>query len=51
MHSQNKRLGRGEGSGKGGTVKRTQTDRNLCSGYSAKIGFEGVQMPLQRRVF
>jgi large subunit ribosomal protein L15 len=49
-HSQNKRLGRGEGSGKGGTSSRGHNGQKSRSGYSKKIGFEGGQMPLQRRV-
>ena len=49
-HSQNKRLGRGEGSGKGGTSARGHNGQKSRSGYSKKIGFEGGQMPLQRRV-
>jgi len=47
---QNKRLGRGEGSGKGGTASRGHKGAKSRSGYSKKIGFEGGQMPLQRRV-
>ena len=49
-HNQNKRLGRGEGSGKGGTSARGHKGAKSRSGYSKKIGFERVQMPLQRRV-
>jgi len=49
-HNQNKRLGRGEGSGKGGTSARGHKGAKSRSGYSKKIGFEGGQMPLQRRV-
>jgi|TARA_B110000263_G_C15305810_1_gene510332 large subunit ribosomal protein L15 len=45
-----KRLGRGEGSGKGGTSARGHNGAKSRSGYSKKIGFEGGQMPLQRRV-
>ncbi len=45
-----KRLGRGAGSGKGGTSTRGHKGAKSRSGYSAKIGFEGGQMPLQRRV-
>ncbi len=45
-----KRLGRGEGSGKGGTSSRGHKGAKSRSGYSKKIGFEGGQMPLQRRV-
>jgi large subunit ribosomal protein L15 len=50
VHNQNKRLGRGEGSGKGGTSARGHKGAKSRSGYSKKIGFEGGQMPLQRRV-
>ena len=49
-HNQNKRLGRGEGSGKGGTAARGHKGAKSRSGYSRKLGFEGGQMPLQRRV-
>ena len=49
-HNQNKRVGRGEGSGKGGTSARGHKGAKSRSGYSKKIGFEGGQMPLQRRV-
>ena len=45
-----KRLGRGEGCGKGGTAARGHKGAKSRSGYSKKIGFEGGQMPLQRRV-
>ncbi|HOV70979.1 MAG TPA: 50S ribosomal protein L15 [Dysgonamonadaceae bacterium] len=45
-----KRIGRGEGSGKGGTSTRGHKGAKSRSGYSRKIGFEGGQMPLQRRV-
>jgi len=45
-----KRIGRGEGSGKGGTSTRGHKGQKSRSGYSRKIGFEGGQMPLQRRV-
>ena len=47
---QGKRLGRGQGSGKGGTAARGHNGAKSRSGYSKKIGFEGGQMPLQRRV-
>lgn len=47
---QGKRLGRGEGSGKGGTAARGHKGAKSRSGYSKKIGFEGGQMPLQRRI-
>ena len=50
VHNKNKRLGRGEGSGKGGTASRGHKGAKSRSGYSKKIGFEGGQMPLQRRV-
>jgi len=49
-HNQNKRLGRGEGSGKGGTSARGHKGAKSRYGYSKKIGFEGGQLPLQRRV-
>jgi len=45
-----KRLGRGQGSGTGGTASRGHNGQKSRSGYSKKIGFEGGQMPLQRRV-
>ena len=45
-----KRLGRGQGSGKGGTSTRGHKGAKSRSGYSQKIGFEGGQMPLHRRV-
>jgi len=45
-----KRIGRGQGSGKGGTSTRGHKGQKSRSGYSQKIGFEGGQMPLQRRV-
>jgi large subunit ribosomal protein L15 len=44
------RVGRGQGSGKGGTATRGHNGAKSRSGYSRKIGFEGGQMPLQRRV-
>ncbi|NBC82020.1 MAG: 50S ribosomal protein L15 [Bacteroidetes bacterium] len=47
---QKKRIGRGQGSGKGGTSTRGHKGAQSRSGYSRKIGFEGGQMPLQRRV-
>ncbi|MCW4469007.1 50S ribosomal protein L15 [Flavobacterium sp. MFBS3-15] len=50
VHNQNKRVGRGEGSGKGGTAARGHKGAKSRSGYSKKVGFEGGQMPLQRRV-
>ena len=46
----NKRLGRGQGSGGGGTAGRGHKGSKSRSGYSKKKGFEGGQMPLQRRV-
>ncbi len=46
----NKRIGRGQGSGRGGTSTRGHKGAKSRSGYSRKIGFEGGQMPLQRRV-
>ncbi len=46
----NKRLGRGQGSGRGGTSTRGHKGAQSRSGYSRKIGFEGGQMPLQRVV-
>jgi len=45
-----KRIGRGEGSGRGGTSTRGHKGQKSRSGYKKKIGFEGGQMPLQRRV-
>lgn len=45
-----KRVGRGEGSGKGGTAKKGNKGAQSRAGYSRKSGFEGGQMPLQRRV-
>lgn len=45
-----KRIGRGQGSGKGGTSTRGHKGAKSRSGYSQKAGFEGGQMPLQRRV-
>ena len=45
-----KRIARGEGSGKGGTSTRGHNGQKSRSGYSRKIGFEGGQMPLQKRV-
>ena len=50
VKSANKRLGRGQGSGSGGTSTRGHKGAKSRSGYSKKIGFEGGQMPLQRRV-
>ncbi len=48
--TQGKRVGRGQGSGKGGTATRGHKGAKSRSGYSRKVGFEGGQMPLQRRV-
>jgi large subunit ribosomal protein L15 len=45
-----KRIARGQGSGHGGTSTRGHKGAKSRSGYSSKIGFEGGQMPLQRRV-
>ena len=45
-----KRLGRGQGSGRGGTSTKGHKGQQSRSGYSRKKGFEGGQMPLQRRV-
>ena len=45
-----KRIGRGEGSGHGGTSTRGHKGAQSRSGYSRKIGFEGGQMPIQRRL-
>lgn len=50
VKSEKKRLGRGQGSGKGGTSTKGHKGAQSRSGYSAKRGFEGGQMPLQRRV-
>ena len=45
-----KRIGRGQGSGRGGTSTRGHKGAQSRSGYSRKLGFEGGQMPLQRRL-
>ena len=45
-----KRIGRGQGSGKGGTSTKGHKGQKSRAGYSQKIGFEGGQMPLQRRL-
>jgi large subunit ribosomal protein L15 len=45
-----KRVGRGQGSGGGGTARRGHKGAQSRAGYSAKAGFEGGQMPIQRRV-
>jgi large subunit ribosomal protein L15 len=44
-----KRIGRGQGSGRGGTSTKGHKGQKARSGYSKKIGFEGGQMPIQRR--
>jgi large subunit ribosomal protein L15 len=49
-NKKNTRIGRGAGSGKGGTSTRGHKGAKSRSGYSRKIGFEGGQMPLQRRL-
>ena len=49
-NKERKRVGRGPGSGGGGTAGRGHKGAKSRSGYSRKIGFEGGQMPLQRRV-
>jgi len=46
----NKRVGRGQGSGKGGTAARGHKGDKARSGFKTKIGFEGGQMPIQRRL-
>jgi large subunit ribosomal protein L15 len=45
-----KRFGRGQGSGKGGTSTKGHKGQKAISGYSRKVGFEGGQMPIQRRL-
>ena len=45
-----KRIGRGQGSGKGGTSTRGLNGAKSRSGYSKKLGFEGGQMPIHRRL-
>ena len=50
VKTKKKRIGRGQGSGKGGTSTRGHKGAKSRSGYSRKLGFEGGQMPLQRRV-
>ncbi len=50
VKAEGKRLGRGQGSGKGGTSTKGHKGQKAISGYSKKIGFEGGQMPLQRRL-
>jgi len=49
-HKEGKRVGRGQASGKGGTATRGHNGAKSRSGYSKKLGFEGGQMPIQRRV-
>ena len=48
--NQGKRIGRGQGSGKGGTATRGHKGAKSRSGYSRKVGFEGGQQPIQRRL-
>ena len=50
VKTKKKRIGRGQGSGKGGTATRGHKGAKSRSGYSRKLGFEGGQMPLQRRI-
>ena len=50
VQGKGKRLGRGEGSGKGGQATKGHKGQKAISGYSKKVGFEGGQMPLQRRL-
>jgi large subunit ribosomal protein L15 len=50
VHKAGKTVGRGQGSGKGGTATKGHKGAKSRSGYSKKLGFEGGQMPLQRRV-
>jgi len=50
VQKQGKRIGRGQGSGKGGTSTKGHKGQKSRAGYSRKVGFEGGQMPLQRRV-
>ncbi len=50
VKKEKKRIGRGQGSGKGGTSTKGHKGAQSRSGYSSKRGFEGGQMPLQRRV-
>lgn len=50
MVRKDRRLGRGQGTGRGGTSTKGHKGQKSRSGYSKKIGFEGGQMPLQRRV-
>jgi len=50
VKKQGKRLGRGQGSGRGGTSTKGHKGQKAIAGYSRKVGFEGGQMPLQRRL-
>lgn len=50
VKNKGKRVGRGQGSGKGGTATRGHKGAKSRSGWAKKIGFEGGQMPLQRRI-
>ena len=50
INKNSKRVGRGQGSGKGGTSTRGHKGAKSRSGYTKKLGFEGGQMPLQRRI-
>lgn len=50
VNTKKKRIGRGQGSGKGGTATRGHKGAKSRSGYSKKLGFEGGQMPLQMRL-
>jgi len=50
VKKEGKRLGRGQGSGRGGTSTKGHKGQKAISGYSHKIGFEGGQMPIQRRL-
>jgi large subunit ribosomal protein L15 len=50
VKKQGKRLGRGQGSGRGGTSTKGHKGQKAISGYSKKVGFEGGQMPIQRRL-
>ena len=50
VKNKKKRIGRGQGSGKGGTATKGHKGAQSRSGYSRKFGFEGGQMPLQRRI-
>jgi large subunit ribosomal protein L15 len=50
IKKEGKRLGRGQGSGRGGTSTKGHKGQKAISGYSKKVGFEGGQMPIQRRL-